>query len=236
MCLDFAGLAEAVLLALQYNHIYDAITGEKRTVFLFDNTLSYFRGKHLVLGLTAITLSLIYLLPLMSLTLFGDILRRLSRSIWLSHFIDVFHGCYRHPFGFWAGVRLLVRLILTVVSLSMEANSVGRALGMFVVILCLCLFQLYFKPFRTLEDHLATSQYSPSSCRLLSGNSRGETLLAKLQPATVDFLYLLNAVVTSATIMFNTASEANSTTLRTVANVSLTVALLEFHALSLIHI
>ena len=235
MIMTFAGLAEAVLLALQYNHIYDAITGEKRTVFLFDNTLSYFRGKHLVLGLTAIILSVIYLLPLMSLTLFGDILRRLSRSIWLSHFIDVFHGSYRHPFGFWAGVRLLVRLILIVVSLSMEAHSAGRALGMFVVILCLCLFQLYFKPFRTLEDHLATSQYSPSSCRLLSGHYRVEALLTKLQPATIDFLYLLNAVITSATIMFNTASEANTTTLKIVANVSLTVALLEFLATMCYH-
>lgn len=37
-------------IALQYNHIYDAITGEKYTIFLFDNTLAYFEGKHLVLA------------------------------------------------------------------------------------------------------------------------------------------------------------------------------------------
>ena len=235
MIMTFAGLAEAVLLALQYNHIYDAITGDKRTVFLFDNTLPYFGGKHLVLGLTAITLSLIYLLPLMSVTLFGDLLRRCSRSIWMSHFIDVFHGSYRYPFGFWTGVRLLARLLLIVVSLSMETLSPGRALGMLVVILCLCLFQVYFKPFRTLEDHLETSQYSPSSCRLFSGHSKWEALLAKLQPSTLDFLYLLNAVVTSATIMFSSASGVNPTVLKIVANVSLTAALLEFLAIMCYH-
>ena len=235
MIMTFVRLAEAVFLALQYNNIYDAITGEKHTVFLFDNTLSYFGGKHLVLGLTAIIFTIIYLIPLMTVTLFGDLLRRCSRSIWLSHFIDVFHGSYRYPFGFWTGVRLLARLVLMVVSLSIETHSPGRALGLFVVILCLCLFQLYFKPFRTLEDHLATSQYSPSSCRLFSGHSRLETLLTKLQPATLDFLYLLNAVVTSATIMFNSASGVNPTALTIVANLSLSVALIQFLAIMCYH-
>ena len=235
MIMTFASLSDAVLLALQYNHIYDVITGEKRTVFWEDSTLPYFSGKHLAVGIIAIICSIIYLLPLIGVTLFGDLLRRCIRSMWLSHFIDVFYGAYRYPFGFWLGVRLLARVVLIVLALSVGKLS-RLALGMFVVILCICLFQLYFKPFRTLEDHLATSQYSPSSCRLFSGHSRLEGILIKLQPSTLDLTYLLNALITSAAIIYSTVEGANEIVLKIAANVSLIVALLQFLAILCYHI
>ena len=234
MIMTFVNLSDAVLLALQYNHIYDASTGDRKVVFLFDSSLPYFRGKHLTVGLIAIICSVIYLLPLIVVTLFGDLLRRCTRSIWLSHFIDVFHGAYRYPFGFWLGARLLARVVLIGIALSVD-NLFGRALSMFAAILCICLFQLYFKPFRTLEDHLATSQYSPSSCRKLSEHSGLEGLLMKLQPATLEFLYLLNALITTTAITYSSDDAADEVLLKIAANVSLTVALLQFLAILCYH-
>ena len=227
MIMTFAILSDAVLQALRYNRIHYADTGEQQVVFWLDGTLPYLRGKHLAVGLLAIICSIVYLLPLIGVTLFGDLLRRCIRSMWLSHFTDVFHGAYRYPFGFWLGVRLLARVVLIVLALSVD-QPCGRALGLFVVILCVCLFQLYFKPFRTLEDHLATSQYSPSSCRLFSGHSRLEGILIKLQPSTLDLTYLLNALITTAAIIYSTVEGANVTVLKIAANVSLIVALLQF--------
>ena len=234
MIMTFVNLSDAVLLALQYNHIYDASTGDRKVVFLFDSSLPYFRGKHLAVGLIAIICSVIYLLPLIVVTLFGDLLRRCTRSIWLSHFIDVFHGAYRYPFGFWLGARLLARVVLIGIALSVD-NLFGRALSMFAAILCICLFQLYFKPFRTLEDHLATSQYSPSSCRKLSDHSRLEGILIKLQPSTLEFLYLLNALITTTAITYSSDAAADEVLLKIAANVSLTVALLQFLAILCYH-
>ena len=234
MIMTFVNLSDAVLLALQYNHIYDASTGDRKVVFLFDSSLPYFRGKHLAVGLIAIICSVIYLLPLIVVTLFGDLLRRCTRSMWLSHFIDVFHGAYRYPFGFWLGARLLARVVLIGIALSVD-NLFGRALSMFAAILCICLFQLYFKPFRTLEDHLATSQYSPSSCRKLSDHSRLEGLLMKLQPSTLEFLYLLNALITTTAITYSSDDAADEVLLKIAANVSLTVALLQFLAILCYH-
>ena len=234
MIMTFASLSDAVLLALQYNHIYDAATGDMKVVFWLDSTLHYFSGKHLAVGVIAITCSVVYLFPLIGVTLFGDLLRRCIRSIWLSHFTDVFYGAYRYPFGFWLGVRLLARVVLIVLALSVD-QPCGRALGLFAAILCVCLFQLYFKPFRTLEDHLATSQYSPSSCRLLSGDTRLEGILIKLQPSTLDLTYLLNALITTAAIIYSTVEGANVTMLKIAANVSLIVALLQFFAILCYH-
>ena len=235
MVMTFISLSDAVLLALQYNHIYDASTGDRKVVFLFDSSLSYFRGKHLAVGLIAIVCSAVYLLPLIFVTLFGDLVRRFTRSIWLSHFIDVFHGAYRYPFGFWSGVRLLARILFIVIALSVEKQFVN-AISMFAIILCICLFQLYFKPFRTLEDHLATSQYSPSSCRLFSGHSRLEGILIKLQPSTLEFLYLLNAMITTAAITYDSIDySVNVLVRKIIANASLIVALLQFLAILCYH-
>ena len=236
MIMTFMTLSDAVLLALQYNYIYDVVTEERKVVFLFDSSLPYFRDKHLVLGLISVICSVVYLFPLIGVTLLGDLLRRCVRSIWFSHFIDVFHGSYRYPFGFWLGVRLLARVVVMVVTLSVETQF-GKALSMFVVILCLCLFQLYFKPFRTLEDHIATSQYSPSSCRVFSGRSKLEAILIKLQPSTLDFLYMVNALIASAAIVYACVTDCavNVTLLEIAANASLIAAMVQFVAILCYH-
>ena len=236
MIMTFVSLSDAVLLGLQHNYIYDAITGKKEVVFLFDSTLSYFRGKHLVLGLISIICTVVYLFPLIGVTLLGDLLRRCVRSIWFSHFIDVFHGSYRYPFGFWLGVRMLARVVVMVISLTVETQF-AKALCMFLVILCLCLFQRYFKPFRTLEDHLATSQYSPSSCRVFSGRSKLEAILIKLQPSTLEFLYMVNALIATAAIIYAGVNHdtVNKTLLKTAANASLIAAIVQFIAILCYH-
>ena len=234
MIMTFVSLLEAIIIVLHHHNIYDVLTGDRKTVYLFDSSLPYFRGKHLVLALIAIICSIVYLCPLIVVILFGDLLRRCTRSIWLSHFIDVFHGAYRYPFGFWLGVRLLTRVVLSFTYMVFQ-TAFGDTLATFVAILCICLFQLYFKPFRTLEDHLATSQYSPSSCRLLSGHSRLEGILIKLQPSTLDLAYLLNALITSAAIIYSTVEGANEIVLKIAANVSLIVALLQFLAILCYH-
>ena len=236
MIMTFASLSDAVLLALQHNYLYNATTGESKLVFLFDSSVPYFRGKHLAPGLISIICTVVYLFPLIGVTLLGDLLRRCIRSIWLSHFIDVFHGSYRYPFGFWMGVRLLARVVVMVVTLSVETQF-GKALSMVVVISCLCLFQLYFKPFRTLEDHIATSQYSPSSCRLFSGHSRLEAILIKLQPSTLEILFMINALITSAVIMFGGVdyNSVSVTVLKIAANAALTAAVLQFLAILCYH-
>ena len=110
--LTYTSLTGAIITALRYTNVcsHDSSTPSAR--WLYQPTLLYFQGKHLALGLVAVIVSLLYLIPFTVVTLFGDLLRRMCiRSLWFSHFLDVFHGAYRWPLGFWFGLRLIIRVI-----------------------------------------------------------------------------------------------------------------------------
>ena len=151
MVLTYTNLIGLVINALRYSKIieHNAWTGEERMyiVWLYQPNIEYFQGRHLFLGVLAIAVTVLYLIPLTAITLFGDPLRRMCiRSLWFSHFLDVFHGAYRWPLGFWLGVRLLLRAIFVVLLFVLQFQIFN-----FIVILSLCVFfylqWLIVKPF-----------------------------------------------------------------------------------------
>ena len=119
---------------LNIDHMHDPF--DMTLVWLYQPKLTYFKGKHLVLGLLAIAVTIFYLIPLTVVTLFGDLLRRnCIRSLWFSHFLDVFHGAYCWPLGFWLGLRLLMRVIFLVLQVATNFNTLYT-----IVFISFCIF------------------------------------------------------------------------------------------------
>ena len=139
-------LVNAVITPLRYTTIYNTTTAQGQTVWLYQPSLPFFGGQHLVLGILSIAVTVLYLIPFTFTMLFGDLMRRYFHKLWFSHFMDVLHGGFKWPLGFWIGLRLLVRVILVIINIITDSNiSVFCAL---VTAGTLLVVQLLVKPFR----------------------------------------------------------------------------------------
>ena len=150
MLLTYTDLASAVITALRFTKIYDVTSGNYRTVWLYQPELEYFNGKHIGLAVIALLVCLVYLIPFTMLL--GDWLRRHIRKLWFSHFMDVLHRAFRWPMGFFFGLRLLLRILLITVSISVN-NTEDFALSIAATVIILRVLQQIFQQFKSTEQH-----------------------------------------------------------------------------------
>ena len=191
MVLTYTNLIGLVIHALKYTNIYthNTLTEEETTyrVWLYQPRLRYFEKEHLVLGLLAVTVTVLYLIPLTVVTLFGDLLRRnCIRSLWFSHFLDVFHGAYRWPLGFWLGLRLMLRLLLVIVS------AFQKSYTYLLVFLFACL--LFYMELHLIKPFHSRFQSKASSPNTTSKNRIRNVLKWFLSPVNVDGIFLMNII------------------------------------------
>ena len=221
MLLTYSGLINAVIYGLQYTHLYNVDSGIHRVVWLHQPELKYFEGKHIVVGVLCLFVTLFYLLPLTIVTLFGDLFRRCSRNLWYSHFLDVFHGAFRYPFGFWFGSRLLFRIVF--ITLNITANTSVAAYTIFLTTGAIILLQLVMEPFRT--DNVII--YRPDPERKITKRDLVKERLSKIfRPKVIDSLYLYNIqFITMAFFVSNNVSfSATYTTVGVCLSISLALA------------
>ena len=190
-------------VSLQVDNTERVQSHSPELVWFYQPSLGYFSGKHLILGMVAISVCILYILPLTVVVLFGDFLRRRCiHRTWFSHVIDVFQGAYHKPYGFWLGVRLLLRICYVFIH-TLHYNSAQFAYTtLHVILLFLCLENL-IKPF----------------CRKMNGISSHKEVEAKVgeklkniffsfirwltYPQVIDNLSLLNIIFMSAIIIGN---------------------------------
>ena len=221
MLLTYTDLAGAVITGLRYTTIYNATSGEGHVVWLYQPGLLYFRGPHLVLGILSLAMALLYLIPFTFIMLFGDLLRRYIHKLWFSHFLDVLQGAFRWPFGFWAGLRLLLRMGLIAINITATRPVFALCMGSFF--LALRLLQLCINPFRVVH-------YGDEDCAAqLIRNKPLLQLKLKLlsvKPPTFDGFFLLNVVAVSAVVLFSTCGE-NEDIVKVLTSILLLLAILE---------
>ena len=174
-------------------------------LWFYQPSLGYFRGKHLILGMVAISVCILYILPLTVVVLFGDFLRRRCiHRTWFSHVIDVFQGAYRKPYGFWLGVRLLLRICF-VIAHTLHYNLAQFAYTtLHVILLFLCLENL-IKPFCRKMIIKGISSHKEVEAKV------GEKLKNRIfsfirwltYPQVIDNVSLLNIIFMSAVIIGN---------------------------------
>ena len=233
MLLTYTSLVNAVITPLRYTTLYDADSTQGETVWLYQPSLPFFGGRHIVLGILSIAVTLLYLIPFTFTMLFGDLMRRYFHKLWFSHFMDVLHGTFRWPLGFWIGLRLLLRVILVVVGISTNPNT--SAFCTLATAGTLLVVQLLVRPFRdpnSFREDVHFQGQGPPSCkrRCLTWMKR---FLNTYHAPLFDTLYLLNIVQTSAV-----AYGSNSQTLVLSAagsNILILLALVQFAAILVYH-
>ena len=219
MLLTFSGLINAVIYGLQYTTIYNVDSNKQKLIWLHQPELEYFEGKHNAVGFLCIIVFLLYLFPLMIITVFGDLLRRYSSNLWFSHFLDVFHGAFRYPFGFWFGTRLLLRIVFIIINIT--TNTYITSSTIFVIIASVMLIQLCLEPYR--KDNVTIYRLDPE--RKITRKDLFKAKISKtFRPIIIDSLYLFNAVFTMVTVAISNDISSTYVTVGVCLSISLALA------------
>ena len=189
-------------VSLQVDNTERVQSHSPELLWFYQPSLGYFRGKHLILGMVAISVCILYILPLTVVVLFGDFLRRRCiHRTWFSHVIDVFQGAYRKPYGFWLGVRLLLRSCF-VIAHTLHYNSAQFAyITLHVILLFLCLENL-IKPFCRKMKGITSHKEVERGCEKLK-NRIFSFIRWLTYPQVIDNVSLLNIIFMSAIIIGN---------------------------------
>ena len=226
--LTYTSLTGAIITALRYTNVYTHDSPYPSPRWLYQPTLYYFEGKHLALGLTALVASLLYLIPITIVILLGDLFRRMCiRSLWFSHFLDVFHGAYRWPLGFWLGFRLLIRVAFLMLQIALPLQAF--ALLVFIVILSYFFVEIHaVKPFRKMLiighwPHAASAKGFRKTCRNIV------IWFTKIE--NNETLYLLNLTVISVFVSLNSMPALS----KAASILSISVAIIQLGIITVYH-
>ena len=218
MILTYTNLVACIWKAFRFTTVFiiDGQTNslDKHYVWYLQPTLLYLQGRHLILGIFALVITLIYVVPLTVVILFGEIIRRRCiRSMWFSHFLDTFHGCYRWPLGFWLGVRLLIRGLLIIPQSFLLQQHFAVFTLYFITVFFL--IQIVLNPFRKrwLQNKSNPRQISSSKEETISKWPwrKNVKLLLKwlVSPLVYDSISVLNILFLSSIVARNTDNNTN---------------------------
>ena len=181
--LSHTKLFNAVVKSLLRTHIWDISSEQSSQVWQFDGTLPYFSGDHLVLAAIALLTLGGLLLPVTVIAVAGDLLRRCIHNRWYMNFLDTFHGSFRFKLGFWIGLRLVLRMILLILKVTVSPEMVQ--LVTVCIVLTLAVVQSVLKPFRHLRLESFTHPRLERWCTEEAGRAIANTL---------DISFLVNLV------------------------------------------
>ena len=234
MLLTYTDLASAVITALRFTKIYDVTTGNYRAVWLYQPELEYFNGKHIGLAVIVLLVCLVYLIPFTITMLLGDLLRRYIRKLWFSHFMDVLHGAFKWPMGFFFGLRLLLRILLITISITVN-NTEDFALSIVTAVIILRVLQQILQPFKSTEQH---EMYLPRHLvrKIPTRFVKLIHLVKKLQPSLLDRLFLQNILVLSIVMILSSSCRSGHVIfLKVIVNLFLTCGIVEIAAIIIYH-
>lgn len=120
---------------------------ESNVIWLYDGNLPYFSGSHIALGLGAIAVTLIFIIPYTLPLLFIKLVDR--HSILLKPFYDAYAGPYKDKYRYWFGLRLLILIVmcLTYAIAGTDFQPLALSLETFFLV-CYTVWQAYCKPYK----------------------------------------------------------------------------------------
>ena len=237
MVLMYTSLVNAVITPLRYTTLYDVDTAQGETVWLYQPSLPFFGGQHLVIGILSIAVTVLYLIPFTFTMLFGDLMRRYFHKLWFSHFMDVLHGGFRWPLGFWIGLRLLVRVILVVTHIFTSADV--AAYCTFVTTGTLLVVQLLVKPFRDPDQFRNTIDLQVPLTFGSKCKRQVKKFVMSYPTPLFDLLYLLNILAAMATIILDSIPRTDREIQKQLSaagiNILIILALVQFAVILVYH-
>ena len=184
--LSYTMLADSVLKSLLFTRLCST-DGGCTPVWLLDGSLKYFSSpKHIILACIALTILFVLLIPITLIAVIGDLFRRCISNRWYMNFLDTFHSSYRFRWGFWMGVRLVVRIVLLLLKVTVKPEVVWLVTA--CLSLSLAAVQSVLKPFRHLRFDRFTHRLVDQWC---SSEENGKTVANSLD---ISFLVNLTAL------------------------------------------
>ena len=184
--LSYSMLSESVLRSLLFAQVCST-DGGCMPVWLLGGSLKYFSStKHVILASMALTVLFALLIPITLIALIGDLFRRCISNRWYMNFLDTFHSSYRFRWGFWMGVRLLLRVVLLLLKVTVKPEIVWLVTACFS--LSLAAVQSVLKPFRHLRFERFSHRLVDEWC---SSEENGKTAANYLD---ISFLVNLTAL------------------------------------------
>ena len=183
---SYTMLSDSVVKSLLFASLCNT-DGGCHPVWLLDGSLKYFRStKHLILACIALTVLFILLIPITLIAVIGDLFRRCISNRWYMNFLDTFHSSYRFRWGFWMGVRLMLRVVLLLLKVTVKPEVVWLITACFS--LSLAAAESVLKPFRHLRFDRFTHRLVERWC---SSEENGRTVANYLD---ISFLVNLTAL------------------------------------------
>ena len=184
--LSYTMLSDSVLKSLLFASLCNT-DGGCHSVWLLDGSLKYFRStKHLILACIALTVLFVLLIPITLIAVIGDLFRRCISNRWYMNFLDTFHSSYHFRWGFWMGVRLMLRVVLLLLKVTVKPEVVWLITACFS--LSLAAAESVLKPFRHLRFDRFTHRLVERWC---SSDENGRTVANYLD---ISFLVNLTAL------------------------------------------
>ena len=184
--LSYTMLSDSVLKSLLFASLCNT-DGGCQPVWLLDGSLKYFRSiKHLILACIALTVLFVLLIPITLIAVIGDLFRRCISNRWYMNFLDTFHSSYRFRWGFWMGVRLMLRVVLLLLKVTVKPEVVWLVTA--CLSLSLAAAESVLKPFRHLRFDRFTHRLVERWC---SSDENGRTVANYLD---ISFLVNLTAL------------------------------------------
>ena len=218
--LSYTMLSDSVLKSLLFASLCNT-DGGCHLVWLLDGSLKYFRStKHLILACIALTVLFVLLIPITLIAVIGDLFRRCISNRWYMNFLDTFHSSYCFRWGFWMGVRLMLRVVLLLLKVTVKPEVVWLVTACFS--LSLAAVESVLKPFRHLRFDRFTHRLVERWC---SSDENGRTVANYLD---ISFLVNLTALFLCISYLPDSAEVFIS--------LSLCVALLELLLILVYHL
>ena len=142
---------------------------ETHLVWFHDGSVSYFRGRHLVLSLVSIAVLVLYLIPFQIFFLLSQWCLKYK---WINQYkplIDAHLGAYKDKWRFWFAARLFMITLMVIFRVALIATFpklvIHMQLGLAVLF---TVAQAYIKPFRKMAINILDLFFMVNFCILLT--------------------------------------------------------------------
>lgn len=123
---------------------------ERRAIWLFDGSLTYFSGAHAVIVVFPAAVTLIFIIVYVSSLIFIKQIERCSSKF--KPLMDAYGGPFKDPFRFWFGLRLLVlaTMCLTYALLGTDNPLLAVVIQQIFLVLFMVI-QAFLRPYKSLR-------------------------------------------------------------------------------------
>ena len=164
--LSYSKLLRTVIDILSYATVHSEV--RKHIIWLFDGTLNYTSGVHILLFIAAVIVAICYIMPYTVILVLVQTLQK--HTIKMKPMFDAYVAPFKDRFRFWFGFRILLLLVMCATFATVGTDDPTLALTIQLVLLVtFAVAQGYCRPFKSLALDLLDMFFIVNLCWMLIG-------------------------------------------------------------------